>query len=88
MDQYCYETLYFCDFSGGGGPDPLSPSASTHGVTVLCPRARHFNRCLILVKPRKTRYYPDMTEKLFTGTQTIIEPRYENIFKSCHILLP
>ena len=18
-DQYCYETLYFCDFSGGGG---------------------------------------------------------------------
>ena len=26
-DQYCKETLYFYDFSrgGGGGPDPLSP---------------------------------------------------------------
>ena len=23
MDQYCKETLYFCDFSGGGG-GPLS----------------------------------------------------------------
>ena len=23
-DQYCYETLNLCDFSGGG-PDPLSP---------------------------------------------------------------
>ena len=23
-DQYCYETLYFCDFSGGS-PDPLPP---------------------------------------------------------------
>ena len=27
-DQYCKETLYYCDFSGGGwgGLDPLSPS--------------------------------------------------------------
>ena len=23
-DQYCLETLNCCDFSGGGGPDPLS----------------------------------------------------------------
>ena len=32
-DQYCKETLYFCEFSGGGGPDPLSPppSGSAHG---------------------------------------------------------
>ena len=31
-DQFCYETLYFCDFSGGGGPDllPPPPSGSAH----------------------------------------------------------
>ena len=30
-NQYCLETLIFCDFSGGGGcPDPLSPSGSAH----------------------------------------------------------
>ena len=23
-DKFCEETIYFCDFSGGGGPDPLS----------------------------------------------------------------
>ena len=25
LDQNCKETLYFCDFSGGGCPDPRSP---------------------------------------------------------------
>ena len=26
LDQYCLETINFCDFSGGGdGPDPLPP---------------------------------------------------------------
>ena len=34
------------------------------GVAALCPRARHFIRCL--VQPRKSR--PDITEKLLTGT--------------------
>ena len=29
-DQYCYETLYFCDFSREGGLDPLAPSGFTH----------------------------------------------------------
>ena len=24
-DQYCEETLYFCDYSGGQGPDPMPP---------------------------------------------------------------
>ena len=27
-DQYCLETLYFCDVQGGGGPDPMSPPLS------------------------------------------------------------
>ena len=35
------------------------------GVTVLCPWAKNFIRCLILVQPRKTR--PDMTEKFWLG---------------------
>ena len=30
-DQYCQVTLDVCDFSGGGGPDPLlPPSGSAH----------------------------------------------------------
>ena len=32
-------------------------------VTVLCPCARHFIRCLVLVQPRKTGQCPNMTEK-------------------------
>ena len=36
-------------------------------VTVLCPWARHFICCLVLVQPRKIRL--DMTEKLLPGTQ-------------------
>ena len=39
--------------------------SSITGGTVLCPGARHFNACLVLVKPRKTCL--DITEKLFTG---------------------
>ena len=35
---------------------------------MLCPLARHFIRCLVLVQPRKTENRPDMTEKLLTGT--------------------
>ena len=31
------------------------------GVTVLCPLARHFIRCLVLVQPRKKENRPDMT---------------------------
>ena len=31
--------------------------------TVLCPRARHFVICLVLVQPRKTCKCLDMTEK-------------------------
>ena len=34
QDQYCLETLYFCDFSGGG-PDSLSPSGSAHAIHAL-----------------------------------------------------
>ena len=29
---------------------------------MLCPLARHFFRCLVLVQPRKTGNCPDMTE--------------------------
>ena len=31
-DQYCWETLYFCDFSGGGVRTPWPPSGSAHGM--------------------------------------------------------
>ena len=39
LDQYCLETLFFAIFKGG--PDPLSPSGSTHDnqgsvLKVLC----------------------------------------------------
>ena len=34
------------------------------GVTALCPRARHFIICLVLVHPRK---HLDMTEKMLMG---------------------
>ena len=30
-DQYCLETLYFCDFQGGSGP-PVPPSGSGSAV--------------------------------------------------------
>ena len=29
-DQYCYEILYFCAFSGGGGGPPAPLSGSAH----------------------------------------------------------
>ena len=34
-DQYCKETLHFCDFSGGGGSGPPAPSGSTHEGALL-----------------------------------------------------
>ena len=39
----------------------VAGSSLTRG-TVLCPFARHFILCLVLVQPRQT--CPDMTEKL------------------------
>ena len=36
--------------------------------TALYPSARHFILSLVLFQPRKTGIYPDMTEKLLTGT--------------------
>ena len=33
----------------------------------LCPCARHFILCLVLVQPRKTGNHPKMAEKLLTG---------------------
>ena len=32
--QYCQETLYFCDFSGGGVWTPCHPSESAHDIHV------------------------------------------------------
>ena len=34
-DLYCWKTLYFCDFSGGGGPAPCPPSGSAHASFTL-----------------------------------------------------
>ena len=39
--------------------------SSLTGSTVLCPCARHFITCLVLVQPKTIR--PDMPEKLLTG---------------------
>ena len=36
------------------------------GVTVLCPLARHFIYCLVLVQHGKTGNSPDMTDHLLT----------------------
>ena len=47
-------------------PDPGVADSSLAGVTVLCPRARHINPCLVLVQHKKTR--PNITEKMLTGT--------------------
>ena len=35
--------------------------------TALCPCAKHFILCLVLVQHRKTGYHPDMTENSLTG---------------------
>ena len=37
------------------------------GGTVLCPGARHFILCLVLVQPKNTGNHSDMTEKSLTG---------------------
>ena len=42
-------------------------SSRLMGDTVLCPWARHFILCLVLVQPRKTGKCPYMAEKLLTG---------------------
>ena len=39
--------------------------------TVLCPLARHYILCLVLVQPRKTANSPNMTKKLFTYSSRI-----------------
>ena len=42
-DKYWYETLYFCDFSGGGGLNPLSPpSGPAHAMAMERLNASHF----------------------------------------------
>ena len=38
------------------------------GVPVLCPWARHFIHCLVLVQPRKTGNRSNITEMLLSGT--------------------
>ena len=35
--------------------------------TVLSPKPRHIILCLVLVQPRKTGNYPNMTEKMMNG---------------------
>ena len=37
----------------------------SQAVAQLCPWARHFYLCLVLIQPSKTR--PNMTEKLLAG---------------------
>ena len=43
-------------------------SSRLTGGTVLCPWARRFTLCLVLVQPRKTGNFPDMTERLLMET--------------------
>ena len=50
-DQYCWETLYFCDFSwggggGGGGWTPCPPpSGSAHALAIMCKLHGKWNWC-------------------------------------------
>ena len=52
--------------------------------TVLCPWARHFILCFVLVQPRKIR--PDITEKLLTGTLRI-KSKLSRFTYLCHLLI-
>ena len=45
--------------------DRGAAGSSLTGVTALCPWARHINRSLVLVQPRKTCHY--ITERLLLG---------------------
>ena len=60
--------------------------SSLTGGTALCPWARHFILCLVLVQLRKT--YPDMTEKMLTGMLRIKSNKkriwYSNPFPGIH----
>ena len=49
-----------------GDPWIAYSSFIASGVTVLCPWARHFIRCLVLVQAKET--HPNMPEKVLTGT--------------------
>ena len=54
---------------GGSVVECLSRDQGVGDLTranALCPWARHFILCLVLVKPKKTR--PNMMEKLLTWT--------------------
>ena len=52
-DQYCYKTLYFCDFSGGD-PDPLSPTPSGSTYTKYGEVEEGSDNILVLY-PRRIR---------------------------------
>ena len=60
-----------CGFSRGAQSwDPRVVCSRLTKGTVLCPWARQFILCLVLVQPRKTEKCPDMCEKLFMLTGT------------------
>ena len=74
LGSFTFFSLFFSFFLGGGGAKWLCDRVldsrwriaglSLTGGTVLCPLARHYILCLVLVQPRKTRL--DITEKLLT----------------------
>ena len=45
----------------------MMPLLTNGRVAELCPWARHFIRCFVLVQRRKTENCPNMTKKLLTG---------------------
>ena len=54
-----------------GDPRVASSTLTAGGATVLCPSARHFILCLVLVQSRKMGNCPDMTKTLLTGMYSI-----------------
>ena len=52
---------------------------TTSRVTVLYPLARHFNRCLVMVQPRKTGNGPIMIVKLLLGCKASKQTKHDNL---------
>ena len=67
-DQYCLETLYFCDFSVGSGP--LPSSVSVHDTkhkcpSCLCSKHRLCARWLILFTYLILQHYTGLYAKYY-----------------------
>ena len=71
-DQYCYETLYFFEFTGG--PDPMSPTSGSANANYICKRRKLLPGCLIVKRTfwhHKVLYLPESISLIVLSTQPI-----------------